>query len=392
VARAKRSFGASGTEFWPAKRSFGASRAESGTLCRVSALRIVQIGLGGWGLDWAWRVIPTVDEVEIVGYVDSDPAAAARLEALVPGSAQRFFGSLAEALETTGADAALVTTTLAGHAPLARAALGAGLHVLVEKPFTETLNTARELVELAAAKGLTLMVSQNYRFFPAARTAARMVEEGSLGDLYSVSIDFRRDAAAPPGPRARHHSESQPLLVDMSIHHFDLLRMILGREPSRISCLTSSPSWSGFEGPPSAIASILFDDLAVSYRASWISAGPITPWAGDWTMEFERGQLSWSSRGDNGVLNDRVVLRPRRGRPRVQPLPVMARIDRAGTLTEFAAAVREDREPETSGRDNLSTLAFTLAAVESAARQEWVAITSSDAAPPGIRSRSGLRS
>ncbi|TMC51535.1 MAG: Gfo/Idh/MocA family oxidoreductase [Chloroflexi bacterium] len=357
----------------------------------MSALRVVQVGLGGWGRDWAWRVNPAVDEIEVVGYVDSDPEAAARLAALVPGS-QRFFGSLHEALEATRPDAALITTTLAGHAPLSRAALDAGLHVLVEKPFTETLDAGRELVDLAARRGLTLMVSQNYRFFPAARAAARVVEEGSLGELYSVSIDFRRNAAAPPRPRARHHSDAQPLLVDMSIHHFDLLRMILGREPSSISCLTSSPAWSGFDGPPSAMASILFDELLVSYRASWISAGPITPWAGEWAMEFERGQLLWSSRGDEGVLKDRVVLRPRRGKPRVLPLQLIERIDRAGTLTEFAHAVHQGREPETSGRDNLQTLAFTFAAVESAANRKWVAITSNDAARRENRSRSGPRS
>lgn len=358
----------------------------------MTALRVVQVGLGGWGRDWAWRVGPAVDEVEVVGYVDSDPDASARLAKLVPGSAERFFVSLDEALQATHPEAVLITTTLAGHAPLTRAALDAGLHVLVEKPFTETLGAARDLVKLAAGKGLTLMVSQNYRFFPAARTAARVVEEGSLGELYSISIDFRRNAAAPPQPRQRHHDDAQPLLVDMSIHHFDLLRMILGREPTRISCQASSPAWSGFDGPSAAFASILFDDLAVSYRASWISAGPITPWAGEWAMEFERGQLSWTSRGDEGVLKDRVALRPRRGRPKVLPLPPIERIDRAGTLTEFARAVRDGREPEASGRDNLHTLAFTLAAVESAEGREWVAIAASGDARLGSRSRSAPRS
>src|SRR2546423_2830502 len=156
-------------------------------------LRIVQVGLGDWGRDWAWRVNPTVDEVEVVGYVDSDPSAFALLANRVPASRDRCFGSLAEAIAATRPDALLVTTTVAGHAPLVRAGLDAGLHVLVEKPFTDTLEKARELVELARAKGLVLMVSQNYRFFPAARTAARLVSEGSLGQLLGIGIDFRRD-------------------------------------------------------------------------------------------------------------------------------------------------------------------------------------------------------
>jgi predicted dehydrogenase len=335
-------------------------------------LRVVQVGLGDWGRDWAWRVNPTVGEVAVVGYVDSDPAALKLIARRLPESAERSFTSLVGAIESTRPDALLITTTLAGHEPLTRFGLEAGLHVLVEKPFTDDIECARELVELAASKQRLLMVSQNYRFFPAARTAARLVAEGSLGDLYQVAIDFRRNDPSPPKPMRRHHHDIQPLLIDMSIHHFDLLRLILGREPRRISCQSISPPWSGFDGPPAAIAATEFDGTVVSYRGSWVSAGPITHWAGEWTMEFERGQVWWTGRGDRGLFQDRVVIRPRQGRPRAVPLPQMSRIDRAGTLSEFALALREGREPETSGRDNLKTLAFTLAAVESAQRNAWV--------------------
>ena len=334
----------------------------------TAPLRVVQVGLGDWGRDWAWRIVPTVDEVEAVAYVDSDPRAIPLLAKRLPVDHARRFASLDEAIAATRPEALLITTTLAGHEPLTRAGLEAGLHVLVEKPFTDDLGCARELVELATARGLTLMVSQNYRFFPASRTAARMARERELGDLYAVTIDFRRDAASPPKPRRRHHADTQPLLLDMSIHHFDLLRLVLGSDPLRIRCQALEPPWSGFDGPPTAFAAIDFDGVAVSYRGSWVSAGPITPWAGEWTMEFERGQVSWTSRGDRGLLNDKVVVRPRPGRSTAVQLPVMDRVDRAGTLTEFAHAVREGREPETSGRDNLRTLEFTLGAIDSASR------------------------
>ncbi len=338
-------------------------------------LRILQVGLGDWGRDWAWRINPSVAEVEVVGYVDSDPRALQLLGKKLPVSEDRRFRSLGEAIQSARPEAVLVTTTLAGHEPVMRMALEADLHVLVEKPFTDTLECARELVDLAAARNRTLMVSQNYRHFPAPRMAATLAAEGSLGELYAITIDFRRNATSPPKPRRRHHGDGQPLLLDMSIHHFDLLRLILGREPDSVRCEAQSPPWSGFAGPPAAVASIRFGGVEVSYRGSWISAGPITPWAGEWTMEFEGGQVAWMSRGDRGVLNDRVVVRPRGGRPRVVPLPSMERVDRAGTLTEFATALREGRDPETSGRDNLKTLAFTLAAIESAEHDSWVNVT-----------------
>ena len=331
--------------------------------------------MGFWGRDWARLVVPEVREVELVGCVDSDPAALALLEEQFPISPQKCFTSLDQALEATRPDAVLVTTTLEGHAPITKAALEAGLPVLCEKPFTDTLDCAQELVDLAAAKGVTLMVSQNYRFFPAVRTAARLVREGALGELYEVSIDFRRNDPSPPNPQRRHHTDAHPLLVDMSIHHFDLLRLILASEPLAVLCEASNPPWSGYEGPPVAVSSVLFDGgVVVSYRGSWISAGPDTAWAGEWRMEFERGQLCWTSRGEDNVLLDRVVMRSRRGRRSTVTLPAMAHIDRAGTLAEFASALRENREPETSGRDNLGTIALMTAAVESAERREWVRV------------------
>jgi predicted dehydrogenase len=345
-------------------------------------LRVVQVGMGFWGRDWARLVAPAVGEVEMVGFVDSDPAALAILQRDLAVPPRCCFSSFAEALEVVEADAALVTTTLPGHEPVSRSALDRGLHVLVEKPFTDSLEAARELVDLASSRNLKLMVSQNYRFFPAVRTAARLVREGQLGPLYEVAIDFRHNDPSPPFPRRRHHGDTHPLLVDMSIHHFDLLRFMLGSEPLALRCEASNPAWSGYQGPPAAVCSMLFPgDVIVSYRGSWISAGPETAWAGEWRMEFERGQLFFTSRGEDNQLMDRVVLRSRRGRPRSVPLPTMARIDRAGALTEFAKAVREGREAETSGRDNLGTIAFMLAVVESAQRGEAVRLPETQAPP-----------
>ena len=338
-------------------------------------LRIVQVGMGFWGRDWARLVVPEIPDTELVGCVDSDPSALALFQKQSPDSYPRCFNSLDQALDATDPDAVLVTTTLDAHAPITRAALEAGLPVLCEKPFADTLECAQELVDLAAAKNVTLMVSQNYRFFPAVRTVARLVQERALGELYQVSVDFRRNDPAPPNPPRRHHTDAHPLLVDMSIHHFDLLRLILARDPLTVSCEASNPPWSGYQGPPVAVSSMLFEDgVVVSYRGSWVSAGPDTAWAGEWRMEFEGGQLFWTSRGEDNVLLDRVVMRSRRGRPKTVALPAMAHIDRAGALAEFAAALRANREPETSGRDNLGTIALMTATVESAQRRESVRV------------------
>lgn len=332
----------------------------------MDQLRVLQVGLGGWGRDWAQRVIPEVTEVDLVGYVDPDPSALARLQDAVPIAPVQCFLTLEQAIEVTKPEAVLVTATLPGHAPVARAALAAGLHVLVEKPFAETVQVGQQLVELAASRRKVLMVSQNYRFYPAARKVAQLVKDARLGRLHEVSIDFRRYSPGTGNARSRHHYEAQPLLVDMSIHHFDLLRLILDREPERIFCEAWNPKWTGFSGPSVAVASVQFEGgIVVSYRGSWVSTGPVTPWSGEWRMDFEDGEIFWTSRDDDGARRDRVAIHKPELPPKVLPLPALAQTDRWGTLAEFARAIHEGREPECSGRDNLGTLALVAAAVES---------------------------
>jgi predicted dehydrogenase len=133
----------------------------------MAKLRLVQVGLGVWGLDWAVEVLPHVRDVEPVGYVDPDPAALRRISAALGVGPELCFPSLAEALAQVDCDAVLASLPTAFHVPVARVALEAGKHVIVEKPFAPTLEGAAGLVWLAEARGLTLMVSQNYRHYPA---------------------------------------------------------------------------------------------------------------------------------------------------------------------------------------------------------------------------------
>src|SRR4030081_467436 len=308
----------------------------------MNQLRVMQVGLGDWGRDWAQRVIPEITEIDLVGYVDPDPSALARLRDAMPKAHVQSFSTLEQGIEASKPEAVLVTATLPGHAPLAAAALAAGLHVLVEKPFAESLEAGQQLGEMAATRRKVLMVSQNYRFYPAVRRVAQLVNEARLGKLHEVSIDFRRYSPGTGNGRGRHHYESQPLLVDMSVHHFDLLRLILDREPERIFCEAWNPGWTGFSGPSVAVASIQFEGgIVVSYRGSWVSTGPVTPWSGEWRMDFEEGQIFWTSRDDDGVRRDRVAIHRPARRPNLVPLPALPRPDPSGILTAFARAIHE---------------------------------------------------
>jgi predicted dehydrogenase len=340
-------------------------------------MRVLQVGMGGWGRNWTERIVPQVPAVELVGFVDTNPATLLAAEEQGLATAKDCYSSMAEAIETTRPEAALITAALSGHVPIARQALEAGLHVLVEKPFAPSVREGAELVELADQAHLTLMVSQNYRFRPAVRAVQDIVRSGSLGPLHTVSIDFRKFSPVGPNGRSPHHALEEPLLVDMSIHHFDLLRAVLGRQPLEVFCRTWNPAWSWFDGPAEGAAIMTFDEgLTVSYRGSWISPGPLTPWSGEWRLEFEHGELWWTSQGPSADTpeDEDVIIRPLGQDEQRVELQPMELVDRAGSLAEFAAAAGSGRIPESSGAENLGSLELMYAAVESAATRKLVAI------------------
>jgi predicted dehydrogenase len=298
--------------------------------------------------------------------MDTNPAMLAQAQRELGVPAERCFTTLAAAFEAVEADAVLITASLPAHVPAALAAIEADKHVLLEKPFAPTLAEAQRVVEAAAKHGRILMISQNYRFYPAARTVAALVRAGTLGEVGAVSIDFRRNDNSAPRVGYRHYTFQQPLLMDMAIHHFDLLRMVLGREPDQIACSAWNPPWSNYEEAAAALATISFaGGTMVSYRGSWVSPAPQTPWTGIWRMECAGGEILWSGRG-RGDTDERVTVRPLGKPARRVELPTLAQTDRAGSLAAFVQAVRTEQEPETSGRANLGSVALMNAAVESA--------------------------
>jgi predicted dehydrogenase len=335
-------------------------------------LRIIQVGLGGWGRDWAKTLRAIPDVVDTVAWVEPWPEAMAQLQKDVGVPASRCFTTLAEAVaglasDGVDAEAVLVTTALPAHLPVVHEALSLGLHVLCEKPFAPSVDEGRQAVDAAAAADRILAVSQNYRFFRAPVEAARIVRSGELGALSRIAVDFRKWANDFPKQGHVHYTIRHPLLLDMSIHHFDLMRWITGLEPVSATAVAWNPPFSNFGDPGTGAATIQFEGgVVVDYRGSWTSTDSPTLWSGEWVMEFEQGSVHWSARDDRGAESDTLTVIPRGGRAREVKLKPLAHIDRLGSMAEFARAVRAGDVPSISGRENLGTLGLTFGIIDAA--------------------------
>lgn len=131
-------------------------------------------------------------------------------------------------LEDAAVDLVVLASPNETHAPLARAALLAGKHVVVDKPFTITSAEAAELAALGARCGLVLSVFHNRRWDADFRTARDCIERGLLGEVMSYEAHFDRfRPAIKPGWREQEVPGSG-ILYDLGAHLIDQALCLFG--------------------------------------------------------------------------------------------------------------------------------------------------------------------
>ncbi len=334
-------------------------------------MRIVQAGVGGFGKGWARRLAST-SEVTLGGIADPSPRAREWAVAELGLSPAACVPTVGEAMTLGGVDGVVVTTPPPSHAEVSIAALAGGAHVLVEKPLATNLEDGRSMIGAADRAGRLLMVSQNYRFRRSVRTVQHLVTSGTLGPLQSVRITFRRDSRDLFGTGDFRLELPHPLLTDMAIHHFDLLRAVTGQEVVTAYARSWRVPDSPYRHEPAAIATFSLDDgTPVLYDGNWAPFGEETSWNGHWELLGERGRLVWSG-GSTDEPEETVTLQAWGEPAREVPLEPVADPDQAGTLRAWIDAIATGVAPEIDARDNIRSLAIVLGCVRSVESGELV--------------------
>jgi predicted dehydrogenase len=151
----------------------------------------------------------------------------------------------AEAGRSDGADVVAIMTPNDSHHAYAAGALGRGFDVICDKPVTNTLDEALDLVDKVASSGLVFCLTHNYTGYPLVRQAKAMVEEGQLGKLRLVQVEYVQGGKAgedDPGPADDLPWRYDPVrggpslvMGDIGTHAHNLVRFISGMEVSEVA-------------------------------------------------------------------------------------------------------------------------------------------------------------
>lgn len=325
-------------------------------------MRIIQMGMGGMGNAWLERLSP-LPFIEYVGFVEVNDEIAQSQAEIYGIDATIIFKTLQEALANTEADAVISIIPPEYRIETLQTCINANIPLMAEKPLSETLEDAYTQAQMAEDAGLVYVITQDYRYKPVLYTMKQILDSGELGAIDSVTLShywgfefvgFRADMP-------------YPLMNDMAVHHFDLLRYFLGTEPVSVFGKTWSPSWNKLDGKMSAHALMTFpNEVQVAYTSSWVSNGLTTTFDGEWRFECEKGVLT--------LVNDIITVQKRLDlhgvnftyHPSEHRDPIEMPYDRQPYLAnELNDYIVNGKIPTTIVQDNVKTLQMVFDVIKS---------------------------
>ena len=340
---------------------------------------MVNIGIIGCGKIAQVRHLPeyaTNPNARLVGYYDKNRERAVQMAEKYGG---KVYGSYYEMLNDPEIDAVSVCVENRNHAEITNAALYSGKHVLVEKPMAVTLAECESMVAAAEFNGKHLMVGHNMRFDPVHRRAKELIESGVIGDI----ITFRTTIgnAGPEGWSPDRDAwffdkdkAAMGALSDLGIHKLDLLQYLTGQTvietTAKVMTLNKHDDHGHFIG---------VDDNALCILR--MNGGAVGTMAASWTVYGKECNSTclYGTKGIMLIYNNNnpaapIEVRNLDGTSTTYNIPPETN---SGVIDEFVAALEQNREPEVSGREALSTMRAIFGSIKSSEIGRTVSVNDS---------------
>jgi len=334
-------------------------------------IRGVLVGCGGISGSWLKGLTANTD-LNLAGLVDINIDAANMRKDQYSLTDCMVSDNLDALLKAVQPDIVFIATTPESHAPIAITALTAGSHVLSEKPLTNDLQSAQDMIICARKQGKFLGVCQNRRFSDDVRTVKRLIDSGAIGKCISMNCCFHH---ASPN---RGHRIDMPhaVLWDFGPHHFDQARLFCGQIPESVYAEDWRPDHAILKNGPFAQAIVRFSEgVRFSYNAAW--GGPnldcSTDFQAQWRIIGNKGTIIW-----HGPLID-LYDSDLNDNPRcttIKPEPGFGTPagGREALINDFVEAVCKNSQPAVPASDSYKSLAIVGAAIQSAETGQAVRI------------------
>src|SRR5438270_623633 len=323
------------------------------------------------------RALAEVPGTRVAALVSRTPANAAKLIAETGLPPCPVFATVEEAVAAPGVDAVVITTPSGAHLEPAVVAAKAGKHVVVEKPLEITAERCDRVIAACDAGGVKLCTIFPSRFADSSRTLKSAVEAGKFGRLTlgETTCKWWRSQAYydEGGWKGTLALDGGGALMNQAIHNVDLLLWMMG--PATHVCgLTATLAHERIEVEDTAVACLRFKNGALGVIQATTSVHPGYPKTiaihgdrGSAVIEQE-DVLRWDFNpptADDERVKERFAQKVGASGGASDPAAISHR-GHMLQLSDFVAAIRENRTPKVDGREGRKAVAAICAIYESA--------------------------
>ena len=280
------------------------------------------------------------------------------------------YSKMDDLLADSRIDAVFVASPNASHLGHTTQAAKAGKHVLSEKPMATSVDDALAMVQVCQANGVKLGLGFELRFHPAHLLARDLVSQGKLGRIRLLQAHWGRGERGEPEHQPRSGLRSWwenpttmgggSVIMGLGVHVFDLVRYVMGQEITEALAMTDGQTDSQ---PLEHIASMSL--RLVDGTIANVSCGRMLPdTLNNFTVYGTDGRFTgtatvWEARmGAVEVVSETVN--------QTESFEYDYLANFVAELSDFHAALKEDREPTATGTDGLRSTEINSAVIESA--------------------------
>jgi predicted dehydrogenase len=298
-----------------------------------------------------------MEGVELLGVTDDDPLRGQRIAA---ENHARYFHSYEDLFEAKP-DGVIICTENNRHRPLVEMAASRGVHVLCEKPIATTLEDARAIVDVCEKTGVLLMTAFPMRFSAPLLEIKAGLDRGDFGDIYCFNATNQGEL--PTKHRAWFVDPDLAgggAIMDHTVHLVDIMRWFTRSEVETMYARSNKVFHADeVEVETGALEMLTFEnDVFATIDASWSRPQYWPTWGG---LTFEMV----TQRGAVVVDAFRQNLNVYRHDWQRSNWAYWGSDMNHEMVSDFAAAIRENRPPRVTGLDGLRAVEATLAAYES---------------------------
>ncbi len=290
-------------------------------------MKVGVIGVGSMGKNHA-RIYSELNNVSLVGISDTDAGRGVEVSKSYNVKLYKNYKDLLK----LGPDAVSIAVPTVFHKKVAMDAIEADCHVLLEKPITDNIKDAEEIIKKAEKRGVKLMIGHIERFNPVVSQIKKMISDQDI-----ITISITRVGPLPP------RMKNVGILIDVAVHDIDIIRHITGSEFDKVLSLVSERE----------------DTALISFR---MKNGILAHINTDWLTPFKVREIRIATK-EKFIVGDLISQKLTEygkysadGSFVVKEIGMMHQEPLKQEIRAFISSIKNNTEPPVTGGDGLEAL------------------------------------